>query len=360
MRHFFLLIISALFIVKGNAQPLAAYHNYLKHFVIFDNGTTVSAENIPVKSYQIGKNCVAWVSNSGQFKVYYKGETKTLASNGIERYYTTRNLLFYFLFDQLYVFDNGNSQMLSSNVRSFAIGDELVAFYNENKSAPYVYYKGELQEIESSLTGEPISRFVAGDNIFAYFNNNTNYLKVFYDSKVQNVLQSNGQVFYKAGRDIIAYVDNSQNSFHVFYKGEVFDLESFKPKSFKVGKGVLAYVDNTGSFKIFSDGEVNTVSSFEPDVYDVQDELVIFTELEYFKVFYQNEVYELESYTPNNFQVKDGVMVYINVNGWLKAFVKGEQVFVTKDLIKSFELTYDLVIANTTGNTIKLFYKEKF
>ncbi len=360
MKKMLLLITSILLITGLNAQPLAAYHNYQQHFVVFDNGTTVSVENLPVKSYQIGKNCVAWVANSGLFKVYYKGETKTLATSGVERYYTTRNLLFYFVYNQLYVFDKGNAQMLSSNVRSFAIGDELVAFYNENKRAPYVYYHGELQEIESSLIGAPISRFVAGDNVFAYFNDNTKYLKVFYDGDVQNVLQSNGQVFYKAGRNIVAYVDNSQNSFHVFYKGEVFDLEDFRPKSFKVGKDVLAYVDNTGSFKVFSDGEVQTISSFEPDVYDIQDELVVFTELEYFKVFYKNDVYELESYTPNNFQVKDGAMAYINVNGWLKAFINGKQVVVSKDLIRSFVLTYDLVLANTSGNTVKIFYKDKF
>ena len=61
------------------------------------------------------------------------------------------------------------------------------------------------------------------------------------------------------------------------------------------------------------------------NAYDVYDELVVFTELEYFKVFYNDEVYELESYTPENYQIKDATLAYINVNGWLKAFVEGKQ-----------------------------------
>ncbi len=360
MKNFFLLILSLTFLQGVYSQPLAAYHNYQQHFVVFDNGTKTSVENLPVKSYQIGKKCVAYISNSGQFKVYYKGEVKTLAIGGVERYYAMRNLLVYFVFNQLYVFDNGKVEMLSGHVKNFAIGDDLVAFFNENKRASYVYYNGRLQEIESSLVGAPITRFAAGNNTFAYFNHNTKYLKVFHEGEVQNVLQSNGQVIYRAGKNMVAYVDYSQNSFHVFYKGEVYDLEDFKPKSFKVGNDVLAYVDNTGSFKVFTDGEVQTLSSFEPDTYDVQDELVIFTELEYFKVFYQNEVYELESYTPKNLQIKDATLAYINVNGWLKAFVEGKQVVVTKDLLRSFVLTYDLIYANTTINKVKIFYKENF
>ena len=359
MKKMLLLIIAVWFLPNLYSQPLAAYHNYQRHFVVFDNGQKRSVENLPVKSYQIGKTCVAYVSNSGQFKVYYKGEVQTLAVGNVEKYYTTRNLLFYFIYSQLYVFDNGKTKMLSSGVSSFAIGDDLVAFYNNNNSMSYVYYNGELKEIERSLTGAPITRFAAGDNIFAYFNDNTKYLKVFYQGELQNLLQSNGQVSFKAGKNVIAYIDHSQNSFHVFYQDEIYDLEDFRPKSYIVGDDILAYVDNTGSFKVFSEGEVYTVSSFEPDSYDVKDNLVAFTELEYFKVFYKDEVYELESYTPENIQMKDGSIAYLNVNGWLKAFVDGKLVTVTKDLVKSFVLTYDLIYANTTVNTVKMFYKEK-
>jgi len=359
MQKLLLLSICSLFWLNSFSQPLAAYHNYNRQFVIFDNGRKKSVENVPVKSFQIGKTCVAYISNSGQFKVYYKGEVKTLAVANVEKYYATRNLLFYFVYSQLYVFDNGKTQMLSSNVNSFAIGDDLVAFYNNNKKASYAYYDGELIEIERSLTGAPITKFAAGDNIFAYFNDNTKYLKVFYEGELQNLLQSNGQISFRAGKNIIGYVDHSQNSFHVFYKDEIYDLEDFRPKSFIVGDDILAYVDNTGSFKVFSEGEVYTVSSFEPDTYKLKDNLVVFTELEYFKVFYKDEAYELESYIPENFQMKDGVIAYLNVNGWLKAFVDGKLITVTKDLVRSFVLTYDLVYATTSVNTVKIFYKEK-
>ncbi len=69
MQKILLLFASFLLLSNLYSQPLAAYHDYRQHFVIFDNGVTKSIENLPVESYQIGKKCIPYVSNSGQFKV---------------------------------------------------------------------------------------------------------------------------------------------------------------------------------------------------------------------------------------------------------------------------------------------------
>lgn len=354
----FLLVLTSFFLqYNADSQPLAAFHDYRNYFMVFDNGQTVQLEHLPVQSYQVGKNCMAYVDNSGVFKVYHNGDSHILTEILISQYYVTRNLIAYFLHNQLYVYDQGKIYLLSSNVSKFTVGDSLVSFYNENKKAFYAYYNGDVSEIEGSLVGSPITNFKAGNNTFAYFNDNSKYFKVFYHGNLYDVLQTYESVRFEAGTNLVAFVDEAMGSFHVFYKGEVFDLEDFQPKSFKVGDDVLAYVNNLGEFKAFSSGELYSISSFEPDLYDVKDSLVVFSEQDYFKVFFKDETYELESYMPENFQIQESTIAYISINGWLKAFIDGELVTVTKDLIKMFSVSYDLISVNTTVNTVKVYYK---
>jgi len=268
-------------------------------------------------------------------------------------------LVAYFLYDQLYVFDNGKSQLLSSNVKKYAVGDSLIAFFNENTQSSHVYYNGKVVDLERSLVGSPIKGFRAGDNVFAYFNDNTKYFKVFYKGRLQNILKSNEEVMYEAGRNTIAYIDNSRNSFHVFYKGEITDLEDYKPKSFQVGDDILAYISSVGEFNVFVGGEKTQLSPFEPEVYMVKDSLVVFSEQDYFKVYYKGHIYELENYIPKDFQMQENTIAFIDLNGWLKAFTNGKYITVTNDLISSFVVAYNLIYVNTTVNTVKIFYKGK-
>jgi len=359
MYKVFLFVSLFFFSTKVISQNIAAFHDYRRHFIIFDEGKIKDVEHLPVLSYQIGGTCIPYVSNSGQFKVYYHGEVITLAEQYVSKYVVTRYLLAFFLYDQLYVFDNGKTKLLSSNVKNYAIGDSLIAFYNENTHTSQVYYNGKVVDLERSLVGSPIKVFRAGDNVFAYFNDNTKYFKIFYNGELQNILKSNEELVYEAGRNIIAYIDNSKNSFHVFYKGEIIDLEDYKPKSFQVGDDMLAYVNNLGEFNVFIDGEKKVISPFEPEVFLVKDSLVVFSEQDYFKVFYKGEVYELENYIPKDFQMHGSTIAFIGLNGWLNAFTNGKYIKVTNDLISSFVVTYNLIYINTTVNTVKIFYNGK-
>lgn len=350
----FLIVSEAVFTQNYN---LTAFHNYQNHFIIFDSGITHDVENLPVQSFQIGGTCVPYINNAGKLKVYYNGKVQTLSQLSASRYFATKNFLVYFMFNQLYVFDNGTKKLLASNVTDFAIGDCMVAFYNNNTKSSHVYYKGKIFNLENSMVGNPIKELKIGDNIFAYFNNNTKYFKLFYDGQLEEICQSNDMIKFEPGRNLVAYEDNSTNTFHVYYKGDIIDLEDFKPKSFKVGDDLLAYIDDLGEFKVFANGEVETISSFEPEAYYVTDSLVVFSEQEYFKVYYDGHIYELESYIPEKFQIQESNIAYIDINGWLKAFMGGKHFTVTKDLVSNYKLSYNTIIMNTTVNTIKIYYK---
>ncbi|RLD63010.1 MAG: hypothetical protein DRI95_12270 [Bacteroidetes bacterium] len=355
-----LVIISALIISTGTFSQnlnLAAFHDYQKHFVIFDSGETHDVENRPVQSFKIGGTCVPYISNAGQLKVYFNGQVQTLTQQLVSKYFVTRNLMVYHMFEQLYVFDNGKQMLLSSNVKNFAVGDSIVAYFNRNRNTSHVYYKGRIYDLENALIGDPINDFKVGDNISAYFNNNTKYFKIFYHGQLEEISQTNDLINFETGRNIVAYEDNSTNTFHVFYKGEIIDLEDFKPKSFKVGDDLVAYIDALDEFKVFANGEVTSLSNFEPDAYYVTDSLVVYSEQEYLKVFYNGQIYELENFVPESFQIQEHTIAYIDLNGWLKAFSAGKQFTVTKDLVNAYKLAYNTILINTTVNTVKIYFE---
>jgi hypothetical protein len=349
------LIIICFVTFNAHSQPLSAFHDYRGCFMVFDKGIVKELEHLPVKSFQVGGKCIPFVSHSGQFKVYYDGNVKTLADQFVSKYYTSPNLMVYQLYNQLYVFDNGNVHMLSGNVKNYAASDSLVAYFNENTYSTHIYYKDSIFDIESSLVGTPVIEFKAGDNLIAYYNKNTKYLKAFYHGKVWNILHSLSRIDFIAGRDILAYVDYAKNSFHLFYKGKMIDLEDYKPKSFKIGDDLMAYVDNLDGFKIFYDDEIHQISTFEPDFYEVKDSLVVFAEQGNLKVFYKGEVSEYGYFIPKDIQAKESTLAFIGPNGWLEAFTNGEFIEVTNDLITSYSVDYNVICINTTLKKIKIF-----
>ena len=61
-----LFIVSIFLNFNSFSQNLAAFTNYKKNFIIFDKGQTKQVEFLPVKSYKIGGNAVAFITNNSK------------------------------------------------------------------------------------------------------------------------------------------------------------------------------------------------------------------------------------------------------------------------------------------------------
>ena len=345
--------------INAFSQDVAAFIDNQKHFIIFDKGETKQIEHLPIKSFKIGGNAVAYVSKTSELKVYYNGVVKTLADFFSSEYYTSKNFVVYRNFKQLYVFDKGKVQLLSSNVKSFSVQDDIISFYDENSKAVKIYFEGKIWGVANSLTGMPVKYFKTGKNTFAYYNDNSKYLMLFMNGSLQKIVHVNGLINFKPGKNILAYIDVAMNTFHVYNKSELFDLEYFKPNKYEVGNNIVAYTDNMGEFKYFYNGEITTLSSFEPNMFKIIDNLLLYTEQSYIKIFYKNKVYEVCDYVPNNYKIQHSTFAYIDLNKKLKAFTKGKLITVTQDYVKSFKIAYDIIIVKTNGNRTQIYYKDK-
>jgi hypothetical protein len=341
------------------AQQLGAYHDNQGYFYIFDKGKTIQAEYLPVKSFSIGGQCLLYKDNLNHLKMYYRGSITTLEVNEVSKFEALDYLAVYSIGGIVKIIEKGQVTTISTHAVQYLAEDSLVAFYDAGQSMLAVYYKGQIHMLEDGLGGRVRLFFNASDNIVAFISMRTADLKVFTNGQTSVILPFIQGGSFKTGRDIVAYVAPSEQNFRVSFKGTDYVLEDFPPASYQVGDDIVAYVDNTGSFKVFSEGETTQITSFPPDFYQVRDKLVIYGEQGYFKAWYDDNPYLLETYVPNDWKAGWNTIVYRDLNKNIKIFSKGDSKVLTYDLAEKIELYRDLVLVNKGMNNWNVYYQGK-
>lgn len=352
-----LCLILFVFPTFGYSQDLNAYQDYRDYFYIYDDGEEREFEQFPVRSLSIGDKCVAYIDHKNHLKVYYDGVMHDL-SNVQENFILTDNLMVYKYDDQLFVFDHGQRTLLSILTSRFAVGDNMVAFYDKREERLKAYYDGTIYELEDALVNMPIHNFKVSEDIIAFINNH-NYLKVFYEGEVNEVTYYAGKIKYAVGGDLLAYVDYSMNTFYVYDEGELIPLEYFEPMSFAMGDGFIVYTDHTGTFKYYSNKSKVTIASYEPDFYKVKDDIVLYSDQGYFKVYYQHQIYTLEKYIPSSYQIDHKAVAYEDVNGRLQLFYEGKEKTVSYEDVTEFRLAGNTLYYKLGQHNVRIFSMKK-
>jgi hypothetical protein len=341
------------------AQQLASFSDNQGRFYVFDNGRIMEAEYLPVKSFSIGGKCLLYTDSRNHLKMYYNGAFSTLEVNAPGRFEALDYLSVYSIGGIVRIIENGKVSTISTNSISYQAEDSLVTFYDVSRSLLAVFYKGRIHMLEDGLAGKPYNNFKSGDNLVAYVSSRTKDLKVFYNGQTSVIESFLSGGSFKTGRDIVAYVNQADMKFRVFYRGEIFQVEDFPPESWQMGDGLVAYVDNTGSFRLFIDGETVSIASYAPDFYQVRNRMVIYGEQGYFKVWYNNRSYTLETYIPDDWKANWNTIVYRDLNRNVKIFSKGDSKVLTYDLAEDIELYRDVVVVNKGMNNHNVYYRGK-
>ena len=132
-----------------------------------------------------------------------------------------------------------------------------------------------------------------------------------------------------------------------------------RPWSFQTGKGILAYVDNMGDFKVFTNGEITTVMTMTPDKYLVEDNLVIFEQQGQLKTYCNGEIKVIERYMPANYKADLNTIAYIDENQNIKAFANCTTLGITYEKVKSLEIYRDLIYFQSGVQTHNIIYNGK-
>lgn len=356
MKKILLLAIVVLSCYLGRTQYLAAFNDNLKHFWVFEAGMFTQVEHLEILEYQVGGILVAYTDGSGKLKIYRNGEVKTLMDGNPIKFTATDYLLGYSLYEQLNVYDNGKTKVLSTECGGYVVRDSIIGWYNRVKQTMQVYYKGQTITLIDGLLYNPLESFRVGDNTIAFIHSSTEAFYIFYLGRLQKIEDFVQQMVYEAGRDIVAFLDVNNQSFKVFYRGEITELETFAPKSFQVGDEILAYVDNLGKLKYFENGKVITISNYEPSFYKVEDKMLVFEEQGFFKTVCNGEVYIIERYIPQPYRIDWNTVAYLDQSGFIKALNNCNPLTVSFGNVKGIDLIRDLIIYVEGNNMTRIYF----
>lgn len=284
MNRFVLIVALLASSLRSQAQDISAFADIRERFHVFDKGATKQLDHNPVQSYSVGWNQVAFVDNLNRFKLYRDGLLTELNSSAPGSYSATRDLLIYRPGSLLNVVDNGKVVTLApfADDYPYGFGDSIVVYGNSLGSFE-VYFRGKKTQLEFEMP----KSFVVGPNCVAY------------------VTQS--------------------DEFKLF-DGETHLLESTPPtRPYKIGSGMVAYIDAYDNFIVWWDGGFYELESFLPGYFDVGDDQVLyFTHLGQCRVFHEGTVTELMPTAPEQFHLKHNVLIYRDERGLMQVCIGGK------------------------------------
>ena len=362
-KHFFLFCLLFLSLPFGIwAQPFSAYTNARQEFYIFDNGAINKLESWTPIDFKVGRNTVAYIDNSRNFKIYRDGTITPITDLFTTQFDVSDNLILFRSANMISVIDGSDVVLLSRLCDRFAMGDSVVLFYDNNTSSFNGYYNGKITQLESFLALKSTdftfdSTVKVSDNMGAYINYNEQF-KVFYNNEVET-LENQTVSNFGVGRNTVAYVDiNGQ--FKIYHKGHSYTIDPFAPISYQVGDDFVAFYSNDGHFKIFYEGNLYNIGYYKPQ-YKVSDRVVAFADPNgYFKTFYEGEQYMLDMYYPEKFTAGYNSLVYTNKSNTLRMFSKGKIYDITTISLQDMRLDYDVLQYKVGFNSFKLFYNGEF
>ena len=339
-----------------SAQDLTAYSDYRDYLYVFDRGMYKQVEYLPVKSYKVGGQTVAYIDNKNDFKIYYDGQSINLLNAADFSYYMTNYLTSFLVGNVLYVFDRGEKKTLCYYTAIMTVNDSVLVWFDDSQSTLNIYYDGKVINAEEAFLDMPRS-IKTGANTVAWVNQ-SNYFSVFYHGEVR-VLDNIAPIAYEAGRDIVAYIDNYEQYFRLFYKGDTALVEAFLPDSFKVGFGIMAYVDNQGNFRVFDRGATKRLISDRPDFFQVMGNTIVYAYNNSFNVYYNGQASVLQNGIPTDYQLGNDGIAWIGDSGRLMLFHKGKISTVSYEIINDYQLDGNVLKYEVGNNTTRVFYQGK-
>lgn len=337
-------LLATMFIVftinKAHTQCMAPFQDFNNFVYVFDAGTSNYIENLPIRSYKVGRsNIFAYIATNNRLKVYYKGKVYTVNDN-TPNYYMTDNWMLYQNFNQIKVLYENEFRQIESFFRpdldSLYYSDSLIVWSNAMGELN-VFYQGKTDIIERT----EIKRAKIGDNIFAYIDLNGNF-KVYYHGEIIT-LETYEPTNFEVNRDIIYYIDYYGNMKY-FDAGEPRETQMPAIREYWTGEGFVAYISLLRQLIVYHKGNETTLLEDRPQKLLIKENIIAYTDKgRNFWCWYKGKKYWLERYEPLSMVIDNDILVYQDIDGRLKAFYYGEQVEVSDQIVNKYTLYNEAV-----------------
>lgn len=158
----------------------------------------------------------------------------------------------------------------------------------------------------------------------------------------------------------LAAYTNIQNEIMVWDKGMIRKVDYLPPRQTKIGRCVLPYIDNSGSFRVYYGGGVKTINPGYTNSFFVSDYLMAFQNASSLNVFDKGNIKNL---TPlcEQFYLGDSILVYLDgrkkdYSAYYNGQIYSIENFLGDTAIYSIKVTDNIVAFNNYANQFRIFY----
>lgn len=195
---------------------IMCYVDVYKNFKVFYGGETYELEQSPRIMAKVGRNVLAYIDpDTGFLKVFYNGETfeqETFKPKTFQVGY--EKVAYVSDMGDFKIFDNGETYTISAYEPTYyELKDDMLIYHQEEQL--FAYYKGAQFQIENYI---PVS-YKVNDNAIAYLDQNGN-LKLFHNGSISTLSYEKINSYY-VHRNVVIY-NEGMNTTKIYYKGKTF------------------------------------------------------------------------------------------------------------------------------------------
>lgn len=338
MKLSFIFFFLAISCFAQNSIPFVDFNFY---FRAFQDESFRVIELQRIQGYKAGDDFTAYIDNRGNLRVY-DGEKISDVTNLNVNYQVSDFLMAWNVGPTVNLWDHGFQKTLTFNGRNYSVKDSIVVFEDLRYNSINVYEKGKIKTLYTVVDELYMPVFI-GENIVA-FKDNGDFYKVYWNGQIYDLGVWNGDITFQGGTDILTFNDPTTRTFAVFDKGEFLDVESFYMKKFKAGRGFIVYEDLNGNLFHYQNGVKTQLSNFTSELWDVKDDIVIWSENSYIYSFSNKVKVNVCNYMPEDYLLKNNVFAFRNIMGGVSAFVDGKVIDISNQKDASYEIYGNSVI----------------
>lgn len=325
--------------------PFSTLQGYFK---AFHNGVIRQLEYLPVKSFQVGDNLLAYIDNKGDVKVFQGEQVITLA--GIANNYTiSDNILVFNQGPVTSVWKDGKGELLTNFGRRYLVQDSLVVFEDTQLNTVKVWYNGVVSELYQVIGNIYLPNAV-GDNIVAFEAGGGTHF-VFYRGRFFELGTYRDPLKFSCGRDILCFNDPIHMSFAIFENGEFLDLDPMHAKEYKAGFSSVTYMDQNRNLHYYSKGNLKTLSNYSPDYWDAKDQMVLWGEGDLFQVWDGVNLVTAAYFRPERYVLKNSIVAFQNQMKGVDCVIDGKVINITNEPVIDFYITGNMVVCELPNST---------
>jgi hypothetical protein len=269
------------------------YYNFGNLAVLYEN-KFVSLDRLAQPDFWYSDSLIVWVSNLGDTRAFYRGETYTL--------------------EQWAVRPEGNEER---DMHIGKISDNMFAYIDQAGNIK-VFYHGEQKTVE----GYAPDRFFIDRDMLVYKDVVGNF-KFFNGKETFETNIPYTQRYYK-GEGFVVYFD-PQNRLNIWYEGDTYLLSQAPPKELLVKENIVAFTDPGNNFYSWYKGKLQMLERFQPLSMDAENDILVYQE-QYgrLKGLYYGKQIEISSNIVKDYKLINEVVRYSLVRGQISIWCKGK------------------------------------